>query len=162
MLTPDELAGLEATLLPALERHHLRLLAHGLRTLHQIADRRHGDPPAAAAIRRWVLQQDATAGDQAFAAAFSAQMLSVAAQLRTIAGPSRQALDLELNDLESWARHQADSRLANSQFADSRLADSHLAESRLAESHPADSSLDEISLNEISLDESTGAAAPQG
>lgn len=112
MLTPEELAGLEATLLPALERHHLRLLAHGLRTLQQIAGRRGGDPPDGEAIRHWVLAQDATAGDAAFAAAFSAQMLSVADQLRTIAGPSRQALDLDLDELERWARRQADSRIA--------------------------------------------------
>lgn len=112
MLTPEELAGLEATLLPALERHHLRLLAHGLRTLQQIAGRRQGEPPEAELIQRWVLQQQATAGDQAFAAAFSAQLLSAAEQLRTIAGPSRQPLDLQLDDLERWARRQADSRLA--------------------------------------------------
>lgn len=112
MLTPEELAGLEATLLPALERHHLRLLAHGLRTLQEIAGRRSGDSPDGDAIRRWVLQQDATAGDLAFAEAFRIQMLNVADQLRGIAGPSRQALDLQLDDLERWARHQADCRLA--------------------------------------------------
>jgi hypothetical protein len=112
MLTPEELAGLEATLLPALERHHLRLLAHGLRTLQQIAGRRQGEPPTGEDIRSWVLEQEATAGDPPFAEAFSAQMLSIADQLGAIAGPSRQALDLELIELESWARHQADSRLA--------------------------------------------------
>lgn len=111
MLTPDELAGLEATLLPALERHHLRLLAHGLRTLQQIAGRRQVEPPSGEAIRRWVLEQDATAGDQPFAEAFSAQMLNVADQLRAIAGPSRMPLDLELDDLKRWARQQADCRL---------------------------------------------------
>jgi hypothetical protein len=112
MLTPEELAGLESTLLPALERHHLRLLAHGLRTLQQIAGRSHGEPPTGEDIRRWVLEQEATAEDHPFAEAFSAQMLSVAQQLSTIAGPSRQALDLELHELEHWARQQADCRLA--------------------------------------------------
>lgn len=112
MLTPEELKGLEATLLPALERHHLRLLAHGLRTLQQIAGQAGGDPPEAERIRAWVLQQPATAGDHAFADAFSAQMLGVADQLRAIAGPSRSPLALELSELEHWARRQADSRLA--------------------------------------------------
>ncbi len=112
MLTPEELASLEANLLPALERHHLRLLAHGLRTLQAIAGRRSGDCPDGATIHRWVLAQNATAGDDAFAEAFRIQMLNVADQLRAIAGPSRQALDLELEELEHWARHQADSRLA--------------------------------------------------
>lgn len=112
MLNPEELAGLEATLLPALERHHLRLLAHGLRTLQEIAGRRGGDSPDGETIRQWVLRQDATAGDVAFAEAFRIQMLNVADQLRGIAGPSREALDLQLDDLECWARHQADCRLA--------------------------------------------------
>jgi hypothetical protein len=112
MLTPEELTGLEASLLPALERHHLRLLAHGLRTLQQIAGCRQGEAPSAEAVRRWVLEQDSTAGDDAFAEAFSAQMMRVAEQLRTIAGPARQALDLDLDALEAWARRQADCRLA--------------------------------------------------
>lgn len=112
MLSPEELAGLEATLLPALERHHLRLLAHGLRTLQHISGRRGGAAPDGESIRRWVLQQDATAGDLAFAEAFRDQMLSVAAQLQVIAGPSRRPLDLALDELEHWARQQADSRLA--------------------------------------------------
>lgn len=112
MLSPEELVHLEASLLPALERHHLRLLAHGLRTLQQIAGSREGEPPSGETIRQWVLVQRATAGDNAFAEAFSAQLLSVAEQLRQIAGPSRQPLELELDELESWVRHQADARLA--------------------------------------------------
>lgn len=114
MLTPEELAGLEATLLPALERHHLRLLAHGLRTLQAIAGRA-GEAPDGETIRQWVLRQDATAGDNAFAEAFRIQMLNVSEQLRGIAGPSCQPLDLELDDLVRWARHQADCRLAGGQ-----------------------------------------------
>jgi hypothetical protein len=124
MLTPEELAGLEATLLPALERHHLRLLAHGLRTLQHISGRRGGAAPDRESIRRWVLEQDATAGDAAFAEAFSDQMLNVADQLRLIAGPTRQALDLELHDLESWARRQADSRIGAGSGGDSSGGDS--------------------------------------
>lgn len=112
MLTPEEVAELESTLLPALERHHLRLLAHGLRTLQQIAGGRRGDPPDAGQIRDWVLRQPATAGDQGFADAFTAQLVSVADQLRAIAGPSRPALELELDALERWARRQADRRVA--------------------------------------------------
>ncbi|MFM7312356.1 MAG: hypothetical protein ACKO0M_04180 [Cyanobium sp.] len=112
MLSAEELADLEATLLPALERHHLRLLAHGLRTLQQISGHGRGEPPTGETIRRWVLAQDVTAGDQAFAEAFSAQLLSVTAQLRLIAGPTGQPLALTLPELVAWARLQADSRLA--------------------------------------------------
>jgi hypothetical protein len=36
VIEASELAELEATLLPALERHHLRLLAHGLRTFQAV------------------------------------------------------------------------------------------------------------------------------
>ena len=111
MLTADDLTALEATLLPALERHHLRLLAHGLRTLQQVAGRSHGAPPDAEAIRAWVLSQPATADDPCFAAAFTTQMLRVGEQLQAIAAPSREALSLDLPDLLAWARVQADSRL---------------------------------------------------
>lgn len=112
-LSEAELAELESTLLPALERHHLRLLAHGLRTLQQIAGRMDGPPPSGETIRLWVLGQPATAGDEAFAAAFSAQMVGLGAQLVRIAAPSRQALDLDLTDLVTWARSQANARIAD-------------------------------------------------
>jgi hypothetical protein len=112
VLSPEELNLVEATLLPALERHHLRLLAHGLRTLQQISGARSGDLPSAEAIRHWVMQQHATAGDEAFADAFSSQLVSLGDQLQGIAGPTRQALGLDLPALITWARHQADARLA--------------------------------------------------
>ena len=112
MITAEEIASLEATLLPALERHHLRLLAHGLRTLQLIAGRRQGDPPSAATIQAWVLQQPATAGDAGFAAAFGDQLVGLAEQLRQIAAPTHQALALDLPDLVAWAQRQADARLA--------------------------------------------------
>ena len=37
MLSEHDLQELESSLLPALERHHLRLLAHSLRCLQQAA-----------------------------------------------------------------------------------------------------------------------------
>ena len=40
MLSEQDLGELESTLLPALERHHLRLLAHSLRCLQQAAEGR--------------------------------------------------------------------------------------------------------------------------
>lgn len=111
-LSEAELAELESTLLPALERHHLRLLAHGLRTLQAIAGRREGEPPALSAIETWALQQPAIAGDAPFAQAFAAQLHSTGDQLMAI-GEARgcSALALELADLVSWAQAQADNRL---------------------------------------------------
>ncbi|MGA1483427.1 MAG: hypothetical protein ACO32Y_07890 [Vulcanococcus sp.] len=111
-LTEQELALLEATLLPALERHHLRLLAHGLRTLQQIAHRDTGEIPPLAAIETWAHAQTALAGDDGFASAFARQLLAAGEQLQRI-GQTRgcSALALELNDLIAWAKLEADARL---------------------------------------------------
>jgi hypothetical protein len=54
-LTTEEVRQLDSTLLPALERHHLRLLAHGLRSLQAAAGRRQGPCPDPDSLRRWLL-----------------------------------------------------------------------------------------------------------
>jgi len=111
-LSLTELAELESTLLPALERHHLRLLAHGLRTLQAIAGRRSGPPPAASAIAHWASQQPSLAGDPIFQHAFAQQLSAAGAQLEELAASqSCDPLALELADLCSWAVAQADRRL---------------------------------------------------
>lgn len=116
-LSLAELAELEATLLPALERHHLRLLAHGLRTLQTIAQSTAAtlQPetlPDQAAIVAWVRQQPPIAGDAPFQAALVEQLMATGAQLEQIAGAlDRAPLALELADLSAWATHQADRRL---------------------------------------------------
>ena len=118
-LSEEEVAELEATLLPALERHHLRLLAHGLRTLQAMT----GDPrgagsqpetvPDHATLVAWALQQEALAGDLDFASAFADQLLATAHQLEAIAQPlGRRPLALDLTDLITWATASADNRLA--------------------------------------------------
>lgn len=111
MLTPSELAELESTLLPALERHHLRLLAHALRTLQQIAGRNSGPAPDAAAIHIWLNDQPALVDDPAFRDAFAGQLASAADQLTELAGPDRSPLALDLPDLITWSRRSADQRL---------------------------------------------------
>jgi hypothetical protein len=112
-LTAAELAELEATLLPALERHHLRLLAHGLRSLQAIAGRRCGPVPPDAAIAAWARQQPSISGDPAFQQVFSAQLSGIGAQLGELAAPRGcDPLALELADLCSWALEQANQRLA--------------------------------------------------
>ncbi len=114
MLTPEELAVLESTLLPALERHHLRLLAHGLRTLQAVAGRRDGPPPDTEAIRAWATDQPQVADDPPFAEAFCGQLGSAARQIEAIArAAGRPPLALELEDLVAWARSQADARLSS-------------------------------------------------
>ncbi len=116
MLNPAELQQLESTLLPALERHHLRLLAHGLRTLQTIAGQRSGPVPAADAIAAWAAQEPLIQSDPGFAEAFLEQMWSVCHQLETIAADGGrqplQPLELDLDDLVLWARQQADRRIS--------------------------------------------------
>jgi hypothetical protein len=112
VLSPAEATELERCLLPALERHHLRLLAHGLRTLQLVAGRCQGPAPAHGAIEAWILAQPQTGADPAFAIAFATQLGATARQLEAIAtGPDR-ALDLSLADLITWARSEADARVA--------------------------------------------------
>ena len=112
MLSAAELAELESSLLPALERHQLRLLAHGLRTLQQIAGRRRGPAPSHDAIEAWILAQPQIGADAAFAAAFATQLGAAARQLEGMAQAPERALELSLADLIAWSRHEADARVA--------------------------------------------------
>ena len=117
-LSPAELAELESTLLPALERHHLRLLAHGLRTLQAIAaadgaQHGSGELPDRSAIRSWAADQPPIAQDRAFIEVLSSQLESAGRQLEQLAAElGRPPLSLELRDLIAWARNQANQRIA--------------------------------------------------
>ncbi|MFN7229408.1 MAG: hypothetical protein ACK5UG_10155 [Synechococcaceae cyanobacterium] len=116
MLSEAELQQLEATLLPALERHHLRLLAHALRTLQAIAaepvEPEPGPFPGPAAIDRWARDQSTIGHDHSFVEAFVAQLGRAADQLGEIAGARSVApLDLSLEDLCGWAVAMADRRI---------------------------------------------------
>jgi hypothetical protein len=112
VIGPEDLAELESTLLPSLERHHLRLLAHGLRTLQAIAGRRQGPLPDAAAIATWAERQPAIAGDPGFGSAFRTQLEGLGQQLETVAAAAgRPPLELEMGDLIAWATCSADGRL---------------------------------------------------
>ncbi|MFY8148802.1 MAG: hypothetical protein ACOVNL_06235 [Prochlorococcaceae cyanobacterium] len=119
-LRPDELVEIESCLLPALERHHLRLLAHGLRTFQQISGASGGSAgaaqetiPSPEALRRWADEQPQLRDDPSFRTAFLEQLGQLARQLEQIAeGRGSHPLQLELADLTEWARRQADDRLA--------------------------------------------------
>jgi hypothetical protein len=122
MLSEAECRQIESTLLPALERHHLRLLAHALRTLQTIAGRSEGSPPTRRAIAEWARSQPMVRDDPAFAESFIEQLINAAHQLETIAGQdgsgagngrgSVGAMGLDLEDLVAWVRRQADRRIA--------------------------------------------------
>jgi hypothetical protein len=113
VISPEELEEIEATLLPALERHHLRLLAHGLRSLQAAAGRRDGPLPNADAVAAWAAAQAPIAADPGFANAFLVQLDHLAEQLTAVAdGLGIAPLALEIADLIGWARSRADQRLS--------------------------------------------------
>jgi hypothetical protein len=112
VIEASELAELEATLLPALERHHLRLLAHGLRTFQAVAGRHQGPLPASDALAVWANDQPQLAEDPGFAATFLDQLGGLGKQLESIAlRRDCDPLALELTHLISWAEQQAHQRL---------------------------------------------------
>ena len=100
-LSAAELAELEATLLPALERHHLRLLAHSLRSLQAIAAHQPaGALPGHDAMRAWASQQPALADAPCFQAVLVEQLEAAGRQLQQLATTlNRAPLALELGDL---------------------------------------------------------------
>jgi hypothetical protein len=123
VLTQSELTELESTLLPSLERHHLRLLAHGLRTLQTIRASHRGDPHDRTAIASWAERQEVIAEDPRFREAFVEQLLNVADQLGVIARESgREAMALELGDLVAWVRRVADDRITHERIAEAPLS----------------------------------------
>jgi len=116
-LSTAEVDRLDATLLPALERHHLRLLAHALRTLQQVqqVQQQTHSPhlPEPAAIAQWLLQQPGLIQDPDFCGRLALQLHGVGRQLEALATQHGVTpLELELEALISWARDQADRRLA--------------------------------------------------
>ena len=100
-LSAAELAELEATLLPTLERHHLRLLAHSLRCLQAIATHQPaGALPGHDAICAWASQQPALADAPCFQAVLVEQLEAAGRQLQQLATTlNRAPLALELGDL---------------------------------------------------------------
>lgn len=113
MISEDELRQLESTLLPALERHHLRLLAHGLRTLQDAAGRRGGPLPDPSALERWAANQPQLAADPGFRSSFLHQLTGLASQLSAIAAErAHEPLDLQLDELIAWAERSAEERIS--------------------------------------------------
>lgn len=113
MLSEQDLSELESTLLPALERHHLRLLAHSLRCLQQAAS---GGKqlPACADLTLWAQQQPNLAVDPTFIPVLVEQLGKASVQLEAIGTElGKPALDLEISDLVRWGQQQADQRLAS-------------------------------------------------
>ncbi len=88
---------IEATLLPNLDRHHLRLLAHCLRSFQVIADpRRSGPLPDRRSLEQWLLIQPQLADEPEFRDLLLSQFLAAAEQLQDLA-KQRHLTPLELN-----------------------------------------------------------------
>jgi len=116
VISADELQALESTVLPALERHHLRILAHGLRTLQAAAGRRSGPLPDEAALQRWAEDQAQLQADPGFRSSFLGQLAGLSGQLSAIAAERGcEPLDLQLDDLIAWAVHSAEARISSPQ-----------------------------------------------
>ncbi|MCH9713495.1 MAG: hypothetical protein K0U63_02965 [Cyanobacteria bacterium] len=106
-----EAERLEATLLPNLERHHLRLLAHGLRSFQAMAGSQEGALPATSQLDHWLAQQTGPAADAAFRSSFRRELISLGKQLEEIAsGLQCTPLALSLDQLIAWATAEADQR----------------------------------------------------
>jgi hypothetical protein len=115
-LSRAEVELLESSLLPHLERHHLRLLAHGLRSFQVMAERRQGSLPSPQLLDRWLEQQPDLSDDPGFREAFRHQLIGLGQQLETIAAAADSTpLALTLEQLILWARAQADRRLEQQQ-----------------------------------------------
>lgn len=112
MLSAADLNELESSLLPALERHHLRLLAHSLRCLQAAATQ--GGQADHTALITWAEQQPGLAADPAFIPVLVEQLARAAVQLEAI-GEIRgtPALALTMTDLVAWGRSVAEQRLAS-------------------------------------------------
>jgi hypothetical protein len=88
---------IEATLLPNLDRHHLRLLAHCLRSFQVIADPRQSGPlPDRRALEQWLLEQPQLVDEPQFRDLLLHQLLAAAQQLEDLAR-QRNLSPLELN-----------------------------------------------------------------
>lgn len=112
-LSEAEVQQLDATLLPALERHHLRLLAHGLRTLQAIGTDPEALLPTREALEAWTNQQPQLQADPAFAQLLTTQLLVLGRQLEEIAAPlDIPPLALTLDHLIGWADEQARQRVS--------------------------------------------------
>jgi hypothetical protein len=113
VLSEADLHQLESSLLPALERHHLRLLAHSLRCLQQAAGSHQASLPDQGSLQAWAERQPNLAVDPSFIPVLVEQLAKAAAQLQAIgAGCGKEPLALEISDLVAWGQAQAQARIA--------------------------------------------------
>ena len=108
---PDVVARIDATLLPQLDRHHLRLLVHCLDSFRAMVQSNDGSLPDASSRRRWCEQQPLVVEDPTFLRSLLQQLEGAGQQLNELAQQlNKQPLELSLDDLitaaETRCHHQ--------------------------------------------------------
>ena len=90
---------IDASLLPQLERHHLRLLAHCLDSFRTMAEEGSSTIPGHERWRLWCEQQPVIAEDPSFLNTLLEQLAVAAEQLERLAKQAKkQPLDLSIDD----------------------------------------------------------------
>ena len=103
----ETIARIDATLLPQLDRHHLRLLAHCLASFRMMVPDLDGALPNAALRRQWCEQQPVVADDPQFLILLLNQLNNAADQLEEMADDcSKAPLELSLDDLIAAAERR--------------------------------------------------------
>ena len=96
-LTKEDIEQIEATLLPALERHHIRLLAHCLASFKSMAnDSKKGPLPNKDSRLKWCLKQPELSNQKSFIPILLEQMEVAGLELEQLAS-ERLITPLELN-----------------------------------------------------------------
>ena len=113
-LSREDAERIEATLLPTLDRHHLRLQAHCLSTLKSIAAPRcDGALPSDAEIQAWCREQPALRDASDFQDELLRQFQVISDQLNTLADTCGcSPLELTLSALIERAEAASRQRLA--------------------------------------------------
>ena len=115
----DVVARIDATLLPQLDRHHLRLLVHCLDSFKTMATGGDGDLPDAASRRRWCEQQPVVVEDPGFLRSLLLQLDGAGRQLDELAQQvGKRPLELSVDDLITAAEARCHHRLQSGSVDD--------------------------------------------
>ena len=116
-LDRPQIERIDATLLPAVDRHLLRLQAHCLATFQQIAmPLKQGPLPTRDRWQDWCDDQPQLASDAEFREQLMMQFTVIASQLEELANQLELTpLELKLNDLINNAETNSRQRLSNSE-----------------------------------------------
>ena len=103
----ETIARIDATLLPQLDRHDLRLLARCLASFREMSPDLDGALPNASLRRQWCEQQPDVANDPQFLSLLLDQLNNAAHQLEEMADNcSKAPLQLSLDDLIAAAERR--------------------------------------------------------